>query len=392
MLEMRDIEHVYGGRHVLGVERFGVQPGECLVLLGPNGSGKSTLLRLMSLVEVPSRGTVLYKGTEVNRGNSLEIRRRFALLLQRPVFFRGTVGSNVAYGLRVRGIPAPEAEKRLEEVASLFSLDGLLARRVDQLLGGEAQRVNLARAFIIQPEVLFLDEPFSALDAPAREDLLAELRRVIRETGQTTVFVTHHREEAAFLATRVAVLLDGALRQQGPVEEVFSKPVSDEVARLVGVETVLKGRVTGNDGELASVAVAGESFFVAGDAAPGEEVPSASCRRTFFVATHKPEGSVRNWFSVLVEEARPVRPNGEPGHRLRLSPPSALTCSAYRRAGPGGRQGSLGGVKATSIHSHPEGERRGMRARLPAPGPMAITLLQPSFQRRSRTRAPDRPI
>jgi len=350
MLEMRDVEHRYEGRRILEIPSFRVDRGDRVVLFGPNGSGKSTLLRLLSLVERPSRGVLVYNGTQVDDGNSLETRRRFVLLLQKPVFFRGTVLSNVTYGLKLRRLPASDAKERLERVASLFSIGPLLSRRVDQLSGGEAQRVNLARAFIIQPEILFLDEPFSALDAPTREELLFELRRAVTQTGQTTLLVTHHREEAAFFGTRVAVLLDGTLRQQGPVEEVFSRPASDEVARLLGVETVLSGVVASSDGELLAISVGSQSFVVPGDASPGEDVLVCVRPEDVFISRQRPEGSVRNWFVGTIREVRPYgRTLGlvlDCGFRLR----ALVTRSAFRELGLAEGVDVWAGVKATSIH------------------------------------------
>ncbi|HPD14197.1 MAG TPA: ABC transporter ATP-binding protein [Planctomycetota bacterium] len=364
MLEVRNIEQRYGGRRVLGVPFFRVGRGERLVLLGPNGSGKSTLLRLLSLVEMPTQGEVWHDGTRVDAGNSLAIRRRFALLLQKPVFFRGTVLSNVTYGLRLRGLPSEEIKGRLDKAAALFAIGALLSRRVDQLSGGEAQRVNLARAFIIQPEILFLDEPFSALDAPTREELLLELRRIVMETGQTTVLVTHHREEAAFFGTRLAVMLGGAICQEGAVEEVFSMPATDAVARLVGVETVLAGKVTTNDGELLAVSVGSQTFFVPGDGEPGEDVLVCVRPEDVFVSRYKPEGSVRNWFEGTISDLRPYgRTLGltlECGFRLR----ALVTPSAFRELSLALGAQAWAGVKATSIHLIRRGGRSSITSQL----------------------------
>ena len=181
---------------------FPSSKGECLVVFGPNGSGKSTLASDRLAPGKARPGTDFLPGERGQRRNGLDVRRRFVLLLQRPYLFRGNVEKNVLFGLKVRGTPKPEMRKRLDKAARMFSLGPLLGRDARKLSGGEAQRVNLARAFILEPDILFLDEPFSALDAPTREDLIHELKRVLKETGQTTVFVTHHREEAAFLATR----------------------------------------------------------------------------------------------------------------------------------------------------------------------------------------------
>lgn len=354
-LEIKNIEHCYGERKVLEVPELSVEEGECVVIFGPNGSGKSTLLRVMSLMEKPTRGTIFYEGKEVNNRNSLEIRRRFALLLQKPVFFQGTVVKNIIYGLNVRGFSSEEIEERLEKVTSLFSLDGLLSRRREELSGGEAQRVNLARAFILEPEILFLDEPFSALDAPTREEVISELKRVIKKTGQTTVFVTHHREEAAFLGEKVVILLEGKVYQQGAVEEVFSKPVCDEVARLVGVETVLRGKVVQNKGGLLRISVADQSFFVSGEAKLGEEVLVCIKPEEVIISKEKPESSVRNWFRGKIVEVssygRILNLGLDCGFLLK----ALVTQSSYRELNLREGDEVWAGVKATSIHLIPRG-------------------------------------
>jgi tungstate transport system ATP-binding protein len=349
-LEIKEVEHFYGARKVCKVKQLFVEEGESLVILGPNGSGKSTLLRLMALLEKPSQGAIFYEGRKVNHRNSLAIRRQLVLLLQKPIFFTGTVLENIVYGLRLRKLPPDEVENRLSKVSSLLNLTDLLHRKVDELSGGEAQRVNLARAFALRPEILFLDEPFSALDAPTREEIIVELGRIIEKTGQTTVFVTHHREEAAFLGSRVVVLIDGQVFQVGSVEEVFSKPVCDDVAKLVGVETVLKGQVARVEGELVVVSVRNGEFYVPGEAAIGEEVLVCIKPEEVVISKKKPESSVRNWFRGRIVEVndygRILRLVLDCGFHLK----ALLTKSSFRELNLGQGDGVWAGVKATSIH------------------------------------------
>jgi molybdopterin-binding protein len=349
-LEIGKLEHYYREEKILEVEKLSVFEGDCLVVFGPNGSGKSTLLRIMSLIERPTRGEIFYRGEKVNVKNSFKIRRCFTLLLQRPIFFQGTVSSNITYGLNIRKVSSSEVRKRLERVTSLFSLNGLLEKRVDELSGGEAQRVNLARAFILEPDILFLDEPFSSLDALTREKILSELKRVIRKTNQTTIFVTHHREEATFLGTKVVVLLEGKVYQEGPVEEVFSKPLCDEVAKLVGVETVLKGKIVGNNSGLLTISVCDESFFVPGEGDEGEEVLVCIKPEEVIISRSKPESSVRNWFSgkilEVVSYGRVLNLILDCGFPLK----ALLTQSSYRELGLKEGDKVWAGVKATSIH------------------------------------------
>lgn len=301
-LEIKDIEHFYDSKKVLDIPRLAVEAGECLVILGPNGSGKSTLLRLASLLERPTRGMVFYQGEEVTTKNSLKIRRRFALLLQKPLFFQGSVESNLLFGLKLRNIPREERKKRLEKAIEIFTLHHLLDRKVNQLSGGEAQRVNLARAFVLEPDVLFLDEPFSALDAPLREEIIFELKRMIRIARQTTVFVTHHRDEAALLASRVAVLMQGIIFQEGSPEQVFLRPINDEVARFVGHDMILKGVVAERQGDLLIISLGSQKVLASGPYEKKEEVLLSFKPEDVFLAPHRFESSIRNWFEGKVLE------------------------------------------------------------------------------------------
>ncbi len=354
-LEIRNLEHYYGEKLVLSLKRLIIDEGDCLVIFGPNGSGKSTLLRIMSLLEKPARGSIFYQGEQVNGRNSLNFRRRFALLLQRPVFFRGSVLDNLIYGLKVRKTPPEIIKERLSKVVSLFSLQDLLSRRVDELSGGESQRVNLARAFILQPEILFLDEPFSSLDAPTREKIIIELKRAIEKTGQTTVFVTHHREEAAFLGKRLLLLLKGRILQEGTVEEVFSHPASDEAARLVGVDTVAKGKVRSKEKGLLKISVGGQELTVVGEADIGEEVLICIKPEEVFISREKAGGSVRNWFLGRVVEVssygRVLSLGIDCGFFLR----ALLTRASFQELNLKEGDEVWTGVKATSIHLIPRG-------------------------------------
>jgi molybdopterin-binding protein len=304
-LEMTGVRHEYGPVTVLDIPRFSIFRGECLAVLGPNGSGKSTLLRLASLQERPTQGTISYRGEEVVRRNGLDVRRRFVLLLQRPFLFAGSVERNVAYGLKVRKVARPEVKRRLEKAAALFSIGHLLGRDARKLSGGEVQRVNLARAFALEPDILFLDEPFSPLDAPSREEIIAELGRVLRATGQTAVFVTHHREEAAYLGDRLAVLVGGRLLQEGRTEDVFAAPADDEAARLLGHATLLKGVVEEQRGDLLVVSHGGHRIMASGRADARSEVLLFVRPEDVLLARQRFESSVRNWFEGRVVEVAP---------------------------------------------------------------------------------------
>ncbi len=241
-VSLRGIAVRRGRRPVLSIPALELQQGEVLGVLGPNGAGKTTLLQVMALLLRPSRGEVLYGDIPASR-RQIALRRRTAVCFQSPLLLDMSVLDNVCLGPSFRGIAARERRERAHCWLERFGIDGLAARSPRTLSGGEAQRVNLARAFVLQPDALFLDEPFSALDQPSREGLLEDLAGVLRETAVSTLFVTHDRDEAARLADRVAVLIEGRLRQVGPVAEVFAAPSDEDVAAFVGVETVVPARV-----------------------------------------------------------------------------------------------------------------------------------------------------
>ncbi|MGA2285721.1 MAG: ABC transporter ATP-binding protein [Dehalococcoidia bacterium] len=239
---------------VLRVASLDVHEGEVLAVIGPNGAGKTTLLQVLALLERPARGEVLYDGLRV-RGHELSLRRRMALMMQDPLLLRRSVAENVAVGLRMRGLRRGERKERVRRWLERFGVLPLADRSARKISGGEAHRVSLARAFSLEPEVLLLDEPFAALDQPTREALLDELAGALGETGLTTVFVTHDRNEALRLGDRVAVVIGGAVRQVGATADVFAAPVDEEVASLVGAETIVAGKCVSCRDGIATVRV-----------------------------------------------------------------------------------------------------------------------------------------
>jgi tungstate transport system ATP-binding protein len=273
VLEATDIEVRYDEQPVLDVPTLEVMPGEVLAVIGPNGAGKSTLLSVLALLARPTRGSVRLQGaTPRTEAERLAWRRRMACVFQEPLLCRGSVLYNARLACRLRGVPRAEADRRAHDWLGRLGIAALAERPANRLSGGEAQRASLARAFAAMPEVLFLDEPFAALDAPTREALLDDLGRLLAATRTTTVLVTHDRAEALRLGDRVAVLLDGRLAQIGPPQRVFGAPATEAVARFVGVENLLPGRVAVHAAGLIEVEIGPVRVTVAGEADPGERV------------------------------------------------------------------------------------------------------------------------
>jgi molybdopterin-binding protein len=254
ILEIQDLLIERNRRPVLDVPRLDVLEKETLAVIGPNGAGKSTLLLALSRLLRPARGEIRFRGQPLMAQGELEFRRRLGLVLQNPLLLDISVFDNVATGLRFRGRPARQVKTQVEEWLEKLGVAPLRHRRARSLSGGEAQRVSLARAFALEPDILLLDEPFSALDAPTRARLLDDFHSLLNVTHITTIFVTHDMDEALLLGDRVAVLLSGHLRQVDTPEAVFNAPADPDIAALVGVETVIPGKVLGPAGPSANSA------------------------------------------------------------------------------------------------------------------------------------------
>lgn len=216
--------------------------GGFYALLGPSGSGKTTLLRIIAGFEFADRGEVTFAGQSVE---SLPVdKRNVGMMFQNYALFPNmSVYDNVAFGLTVRRVSSSEIKRRVGDTLALVQLDQLETRKPHQLSGGQKQRVALARAIVIQPRVLLLDEPLSALDKSLRAEMQVELKRIQREIGITTIFVTHDQEEALTLSDRVGILCEGELVQQGAPLELYENPDSIFAATFLGDANIFKGAI-----------------------------------------------------------------------------------------------------------------------------------------------------
>jgi multiple sugar transport system ATP-binding protein len=238
---------------VLAVNKLNLQvaQGEFLVLLGPSGCGKTTSLRMLAGLERISSGSIRIGGTVVNE---LPPRaRNVAMVFQSYALYPHlSVYDNLAYPLRIRGAPKPSIPPRVQEVARLLQIEGLLDRRPKQLSGGQRQRVALGRAIVRHPAVFLMDEPLSNLDAQLRVHTRGELKRLQSELDVTTIYVTHDQAEAMTLADRVAIMREGLLQQVGPPREIYDRPANTFVAGFLGSPGMnfLRGTLQADDGKL----------------------------------------------------------------------------------------------------------------------------------------------
>jgi len=239
-----------------------VRDGEFLTIVGPSGCGKTTLLRMLAGLEQPSAGEIVLRGTVVN--DLPPNRRPTCLVFQSLALFpHRTVGENIAFPLKMRGIDGPAREARARELMRLMRLPELhFGRNVLRCSGGERQRVALARAFAYDPEILFFDEPLSALDYKLKKTLEKELKDIHKETGKTFIYITHSLEEAMVMSDRIAVMNAGRIVQIGTPEEIYTRPVNRFVAEFMGEVNVLQVR-RGAGGHFVSDEVPG-AFRVAG--------------------------------------------------------------------------------------------------------------------------------
>ena len=226
-IELQDVRYEVGNKQILSIPCFSIVEGEFLGIMGPNGAGKSTLLKLISLLESQSSGEILHRGVVIPPGKApLELRRKFSIALQQSLLLDTSVFQNIAVGLKIRKTSSEVIKEKVQLWMDKFQIAHLAKKNAHSLSGGEAQRVNLARAMIIEPEILFLDEPFSALDFPTKIVLMEDFKQIIEAAGTTAVFVSHDLMEIQYLTTRLAIMVNGEIKQSGLTNEVLEFPNS----------------------------------------------------------------------------------------------------------------------------------------------------------------------
>jgi molybdopterin-binding protein len=315
-LKVRNLTVSFDGKEVVNIPSLHVMPGEVLAIMGPNGSGKTTLLMTMALLLKPTSGDVLYDDAPVIESKDiLRNRRRIAVVFQDALLLNMSVRDNVMLGLKLRGVKGEKADELTRHWLTRFGISHLANQPARTLSGGEAKRASIARAFVLSPEIIFLDEPFNALDAPTRQSLIGDFQAVLHETGITTVMVTHDRNEALALADRTAVLINGHIRAIGAPGEVFSCTEDEELARFIDIGTIIHGAVAVQDAGLATIKV-GELVIEAVSDFPSG-TPIAVCLAYEDITLLQPENktvsSARNRFLGTITRMLPA------GSQLRVT-------------------------------------------------------------------------
>ena len=296
LIETRDLWQRRDGEDILKNINLRVERGEVFALIGPTGAGKTTLLRLIDMLDTPAAGKVFFDGADVNASDKikLETRRRMAFVLQKPVVFNTSVYDNVACGLRWRGVGSRHIRKEVDGILERVGLTGYKHRNARTLSGGEVQRVAIARAIAVQPEVLLLDEPTANLDpvsASKIEELIAD---IIKRDTITVIMATHDMSQGQRLADRIGVLFNGEMVQSGVSRDIFTSPRNRQVAEFVGMENIIDGVVTSNEGEMAAIDINGRIIEAVTEFDVREEVSVCMRPEDVTVALAKVSSSARN--------------------------------------------------------------------------------------------------
>lgn len=254
---IKDAVKKYGEKTVIKSVNLEIQDGEFFTLLGPSGCGKTTLLRMIAGFNSIEGGEFYFNDTLIN--NMDPSKRNIGMVFQNyAVFPNMTVRGNIEFGLKERKVPKAEMDERVEKILDIMKIREYADRKPQNLSGGQQQRVALARAIVIEPDVLLMDEPLSNLDAKLRVDLREEIRRIQKEIGITTVYVTHDQEEAMAVSDRIAVMKDGVIEQCDKPRKIYHKPNNLFVASFIGTNNVLSGNYDADNKEI--IIDSGEKF------------------------------------------------------------------------------------------------------------------------------------
>ncbi|MDP3098578.1 MAG: ABC transporter ATP-binding protein [Syntrophales bacterium] len=272
-VELTNITKLFGPLRAVDDVSLMIEEGDFFTLLGPSGCGKTTLLRTIAGFYNPDAGEIRFGERLINHIPAH--RRETGMVFQNYALFPHLcVFDNIAYGLRARKIPKPEIAERVGRIIKIVQLEGLEHRAPSKLSGGQQQRVALARALVISPQILLMDEPLSNLDAKLRVSMREEIRRIQKELGITTIYVTHDQEEAMAVSDRIAILNRGRLEQVGAPTEIYYRPESRFSAEFMGSSNIIEMEVTGWDEDHSRIAAktAGQTFSLRGDKPSGARI------------------------------------------------------------------------------------------------------------------------
>ena len=359
MIRIEAVTKKFRETEILKTISLRILKGEIFTLIGPSGSGKTTLLRLINLLDTPTTGKIVFDGTDTSENEKvrLSVRRRMGMVFQKPAVLNTTVAENVAFGLKFRGVERSQIESRVQSALDLVGLPDFSKRRATTLSGGEMQRVSIARAMVTEPDVLLLDEPTANLDPVSSEIIENLILRINRELHTTVILSTHDMLQGQRLADRIGVIMDGRIVQVGTTNDIFYHPAGKDIARFVGIETILNGIVTTNDGGHASIDSGNAIFEAITTIPPGQRVMLFIRPEEVTIAIRDgdlPKTSVRNQLTGTIKKMLPFGPF----IRVTIDFGSPLTALVTRRSsdelGLAVGLTVIAGVKATAIHVIPD--------------------------------------
>lgn len=305
MIKLRNLNFSIAPGFNLSIDRLDVREGEVLAVIGPNGAGKTSLLNVLALFRKVNSGSLEMLGKDAyDRANKISLRRLMSFVFSQPYLLNDTVYHNVALPLSLRG---RRNDARVAEMLEVFKITSLRDRNANLLSQGEKHRIALARAFVTQPRLVLLDEPFLSLDARVKEAVMRDLRHIIKAAGAAVIFVTQDQTEALALCDYMAVMINGRIVQQAAPQDVFARPVSKEAADFVGVETILSGEIVGKDASLCSIKVGDKFLEVISEYNAGDSVFVCVRPEDVNVSKSAESGSMRNHFKARIISVEPWR-------------------------------------------------------------------------------------
>lgn len=270
MMKIENLKLEFPQRFKLCIDKLWAEEGRTLAIIGPNGAGKSTLLSVIALFQKSAAGIIEIFGENIlTLRDQVCFRRKLSVVFPEAYLLNETVYKNVALPLWLRGI---RNTNKVDEMLELFKISQLKGYNISTLSQGQLHRVSLARAFVTEPKLLLLDEPFLSLDQRYKESLITELRSILKKNKATTLFVTQSHSEALSLADKLAVMKDGSIIQQGEPQEIFLKPGSKEVADFIGIETVLEGEIIKKEDNLCFIKVQDKFLEAVSEYNTGDDV------------------------------------------------------------------------------------------------------------------------
>jgi len=344
LIEIVNLCQRYGERSVLKNVNLEVGRGEVLALIGPTGAGKTTLLRLIDLLDTPQAGKIYFDGvdTAAQARVRLELRRRMALVHQKPVVFNTSVYHNVAHGLNWRGVSRSSIHKKVSSILEMVNLSAYQDRDARVLSGGEMQRVAIARAIAVEPELLLLDEPTANLDPVSAAKVEELITGIIKQHVTTVIMATHDMSQGQRLADTIGVLVSGEVLQMGNVAEVFASPRNREVAEFVGVENIIDGEIASSEDEVVTIDVGSGVIEAVAGYSPGTEVSACIRPEEITLALTRLSTSARNTFTGKITRVVSAGPLS----RIEVDCGFPLVALVTRRSAE-----ELGLVKGKRVHA-----------------------------------------